>query len=396
MCKKQLVAILCYLLTTAVFAAPTPITIGIIYNVQGVQTPLDQFSLRGARLAVQQINANGGLLGRQLHLDVQKGNLKILEIQSIANKLSSNKLISVVIGLSGNKLVKAAALPIIQAGKVFISSRATTPTLLTRFPRRFFLTSFTDNLQAAAAAQFVTKQLYRQRAVVLYQQNMTDARSLAHYFISAFSHFNGKVVDQQAVSGTKWINTLLTAINRTHANIIFLATDPTMTSTWIKQLRIHHITTPIISGNSIVAANIIQYGKQIANDIFFTTPGYFDPNFIQPKMLAFVKAYQKEYGQPPPSISAALGYDAVQLAAAGIRKAKSTEADKIAAAIKRINDFSALTGDLNLSGKLPTKTVTVVKLIKAKARIAALIIPQYIPKIDQPLKQPIKKSAINL
>ena len=396
MYKRCLIILASWIIGFPAFATPSFITIGAIYNTQGVQAPLDQPSLRGAQLAIEQINAKGGVLGKKLRLRIEEGNSKVKVIQQLAKKISSDKSISVVIGLSDNGMVKAAASALLQAGKVFITSGATSPTLLLRFPQRFFLAAFTDNIQAAAAAQFITKQMYRQRAIVLYQQNMAYARALSHYFIDAFEHFNGHVIYRRALLNRQLSATTLSAIKNVHANIIFLAAGPSVAPELIKQLRQAHIAIPIMGGDSFVAADITPDGEQIANDIYFTTHGYFDKNFMQDSMLNFIKAYKKKYQEPPSNIFAALGYDAVELAVAGMRKADSLQANKIAQAIKGMHTFAALTGTLDLSNKLPSKTVTVVKIIHAKARIAALIIPQYLPKAIVPLKQPLHKATVHL
>lgn len=382
------------LIANSLFAVST-INIGAIYNTSGAQAPLDQSSLQGAKLAVDEINAKGGVLGQKIQLKIASGNSKILEIQKLAGKMAGDTSIPVVVGLSDNDMVAAAAPPILKAGKVFITSGGTSPQLLMEFPQRFFLTAFTDNAQAAAAAQFAIKQMHRQRAIVLYQPNMAYTRDLAHYFVMAFQHFNGKILYQQAIDGDNLPLSKLNAWQKLPGTMLFVSAGPSQAPKIIKQLRAAGIKLPIFSGDSYVAKDIVAQDPQAATDIYFTTHGYFDKAFMEPEMQHFVVDYRKKYRQAPSSIFTALGYDAVQLAAAGIRKAGSTAPNKIAAALKSLHNFAAVTGELDLGGKIPIKTVTLVKIIKGKARIAALVIPQYVPT-PMPLQQSAIKSTIDL
>ncbi len=386
---------LCVFVANSLFAAAT-VNIGAIYNTTGSQASLDQPSLQGAKLAVDEINAKGGVLGKQVRLETEQGDSKNNNIQLLAKKMASETSISVVIGLSDNDGVEAAAPSILKAGKVFITSGATSPQLLTQFPRRFFLTAVTDNAQAAAAAQFAINGMHRRRAIVLYQRNMAYTRTLAHYFVEAFRHFSGKVLYQQAIDTEHLPITKLIAWQRLPGSLLFLSAGPSMAPKLIKKLRDAGIKLPIFGGDSYIAHDLVAEDQQAVTDIYFATHGYFDKAFMDPDMQHFVDDYAKKYGQPPQSIFTALGYDAVQLAVAGIRKAKSTQPDKIAAAIKSLHDFPAITGKLDLSGDLPSKMVTLVKIIKGKARIAALVIPQYLPKPIASLQQTSVKSAVNL
>jgi branched-chain amino acid transport system substrate-binding protein len=135
-----------------------------------------------------------------------------------------------------------------------------------------------------------------------------------------------------------------------------------------------------MGGDSYVVNDITALSATVADSVYFTTLGSYDRNFMDPSMVAFVKYYQKRLGEKPTNIYSAVGYDTVNILAAAMKKAKSTEPTKVATALKSMQDFSALTGDLNIGTPVVNSMVTVVKVISGKARIAALVIPQYIPQ----------------
>jgi branched-chain amino acid transport system substrate-binding protein len=356
------------------------IVIGVLANTSGTQVVVDSESIKGIRLAVDQINAKGGLLGDKIKLTIKKGNSQTNETQKLAGQLASDNAINYVIDVSSTTDVMAAAPAILNAGKVMLSSSATGTDLLQQFPHNFFLLAFTDNVQAAAAAQFAVNQMHLARAVVLYQQTMPYAKALAGYFNNAYQHFKGETVSTIAFTGNKLNAFQLNAIKKAKPNIIFLAASAENVPLLIQQLRKDKLEQTIIGGDSYLASNIAPLGNSIADNVYYTTHGYFDKNFMEAPMEKFVQQYRAVYKESPSNISSALGYDAMNLLATAIKKAKSTAPNKVTKLMKSLTAFNAVTGELDLSSNPPTKIVSVVKLLNAKARIAAMVIPQYIPQ----------------
>ena len=186
---KTLLVILCILplisLAAAVLQQKT-ITIGVLYNLTGDQAPLDKASLRGAELAAAEINAQGGIHGNQLVLQIRNGATQPKLLKREAAAFAQNKHIQIVMGLSDNNMVLAAAPAIVKAKKVFITSGATAPSLIRLIPHYLYLVAFGDNAQAAAAAEFAFYQLHLKKAVVIYDRSMEYTRTLASYFTTAF------------------------------------------------------------------------------------------------------------------------------------------------------------------------------------------------------------------
>lgn len=367
--------------------AATPITLAAVYNLSGSQASLDTASLQGAKLAVQQINANGGVLGRTLVLQVIDGQSKATILRQAAKKYADNSKVQIAFGLSDNDMLRAFLPTYLAAGKLFVSSGATGANLTQQFPKRFFLTTFTDNIQASGGSKFIIDQLHRKKAFVLYQSNMSYARELAKYFVDAYRHAGGTILDKISID-QKLPTSLLAKFKKEPLSVIYLAAAPDKVPALIKQIREAKIKLPIVGGDSYVVNDITALPATESDSVYFTTHGYYDRNFMAPNMLAFVKLYQKQFGEKPTNIYSAVGYDAVKVIAAAISKAKSTQPAKVAATLNSMQEFPALTGELDLGKPVVNSMVTVVKIISGKASIAAVVIPQYIPK---PAKYRIKK-----
>lgn len=171
---------------------PPPIRIGAIYSLTGGQAVLDAPSLDGARLAVDRINAHGGLLGRRVELLERDGQTSERAVSRAAASLVASGC-SAIIGLSDGDQVLAAAPIAARAGVPFVTSGATSPRLPGEVPDWLFLACFGDNTQAAANAQYATEQLGARTAALLYDRRLGSTRLLARYFERSFRAQGGNI-----------------------------------------------------------------------------------------------------------------------------------------------------------------------------------------------------------
>lgn len=176
-------------------AAERSVVIGAMYNLTGGQQNLDVPSSRGARLAVDQINETGGVLGRQIKLILVDGRTRPKVIARKAASLFRREPAPVaLIGFSDTDMVLAAAPIAAKYKRVFLTSGATSPELPRQVPRYLFLACFGDNVQAAVGAEWAVKALKARTAVVLYKQASSYARLLHRYFQIRFKQLAGKVL----------------------------------------------------------------------------------------------------------------------------------------------------------------------------------------------------------
>jgi ABC-type branched-subunit amino acid transport system substrate-binding protein len=187
------VATACRDSTTAARPTTPPVRIGAIYNLTGGQATLDAPSLSGARLAVDRINARGGLLGRRVELLERDGQTNESNVRNAAAGLIASGC-SVIIGLSDTDQVLAAAPVAARAGVPFVTSGATSPLLPSQVPKWLFLACFGDNAQAAASAQYASERLGARTTAILYDRDLDYTRLLAKYFGRSFRAQGGNVL----------------------------------------------------------------------------------------------------------------------------------------------------------------------------------------------------------
>lgn len=371
------------LLLLTLFAAlplcAKPITITALYNTKGPEAVFAKEALQGTQLAVAMINKRGGVLRQKITLSIKSIPSNPKELQTFKAKLASDASSDFVVGLNDPRLLQTLAPALLNSGKLVISSDPSNSALQTQFAQSLFLTSFNDKIEGAAAAQYIMSQMHLARAFILYQSDMLAADGLDKNFSAAYQHLKGEVVGRAALDNGKLTPKIQGEIESAHPNILYIVAKTPQLTQLIKQLRTSGAELPIMATRSAYAEQIIPLGKSIADNIYYTTPGYFDKNFMDDAMIKFIAAYRKGYHAKPSTIYSALGYDNVQLLAAAIKKAKSTNPVKVATALKAMKNFAGVAGELDMRQTPPTNIVTVVKILNAKARTAAMVIPQYIP-----------------
>jgi branched-chain amino acid transport system substrate-binding protein len=372
---------------------PEPIHIGAIYNLTGSQEALDGPSLDGARLAVDRINAAGGLLGRRVELLERDGQSNLSLVRYDALNLAALK-VSAIVGLSDTDQVLAAAPVAADAHIPFVTSGATSPLLPGQIPGWLFLACFGDNVQAAAGAQYAVDWLGTRTVAVLYDRDMDYARLLHRYFAESFTARGGAVVLRAGFhTGERDVAKLLAPLvapvgesdgrsaSRLKAQLLYVAAGPDDIGPLVRRLRAAGYHQPIMGGDSYDNPQLIAAAAQTGGGVYYTTHAALGLAHSTPAMRRFTSWYRSAYGRSPENAFAGLGFDAVNLVARAIKHAKSADPEAIRQALADTRDFAGVTGSLGYDGDslVPSKAVTVVE-VSLRAELAAEITPDFVPQ----------------
>ena len=370
--------------------SPDPIHIGAIYNLTGSQAPLDGPSLDGARLAVDRINAAGGLLGRRVELLERDGQTDRALVRYDAENLVSLG-VTAIVGLSDTDQVLAAAPVAARAGIPFVTSGATSPLLPGQVPDWLFLACFGDNVQAAAGAEYAAERFGARTVAILFDKDMDYTRLLQRYFGQSFAAQGGRVVRRVAFhTGEHDIAALRAPADGDEdddqsapplkAQLLFVAAGPADAGPLVRKLRAAGYRQPIIGGDSYDSPKLIQAARKTGGGVYFTTHAAFGLPHSSAQMRRFTTWYRSAYGRPPENAFAGLGFDAVNLVARAILRAKSADPKKVRDALLETRGFDGVCGNLSYAGGslVPRKAVTVIK-VGRRAALAAEITPTFVP-----------------
>jgi branched-chain amino acid transport system substrate-binding protein len=360
------------------------IKIGMIYNMTGAQASLDAPSANGAKLAAKEVNAAGGVLGKQIQLVAFDGKTDAATIANSATQLTQTDKVVAMLGFSDSDMVMAAAPTAAKAGIVFVSSGATSPKLPDQVPDYLYLACFGDNVQAAAGAEYAVSSLKVKTTYLLIDKGMEYTLLLGKYFKERFTELGGKVVlEDNYQTGDKDYSAQITKLRglKTQPDMLYISAGPDDIGTIVKQFRDAGIKKPIMGGDGYDTPLLIQVAGAGAEGVYFTTHSLMDASLGTDAVKAFIAAYQAEYKTPPENAFAGLGYDTVKLLVDAIKRAGSADPKAIREALNATKDLPGVTGAITFQpgSRIPQKGVTVILVKDGKFTLAQEVVPQKVP-----------------
>jgi branched-chain amino acid transport system substrate-binding protein len=355
-----------------------PVAIGALYNLTGAQQSLDVPSSEGARLAVDQADKGGGLLGRPVRLTLIDGQTKPALIADEAKWLFEREPeVAGLIGFSDTDMVLAAAPIAAKHHRVFLTSGASSPRLPAQVPEYLFLACFGDNVQAAAGAEWAYRSQKARRVAVIYNETTSYTQLLHGYFETRFKELGGKLLSVQPYRPQDFKVDFRTL---RRADMIYLAAYPDEVATVLPMLRKAGVTAPILGGDGLDVGAVWKTIPAIRN-VYFTTHAYLGADNPDPAVQRFRKLYAAAHPNKEPDAFTALGYDAARLLLAAIETAGSTEPRAVRTALAATTGFDGVTGKISFLGgsRIPSKSVTVMRVDGGRQKYVGSILPDKIP-----------------
>ncbi|MCE5286659.1 MAG: ABC transporter substrate-binding protein [Pelosinus sp.] len=331
------------------------VKIGLVYELTGGTATFGTEATNGAKLAVKEINAKGGVLGKQIQVVTADNKSEPSESSNAMTKVISQDNVIAVTGFTTSSNAMAAA-AVAEANKIpFITAAATNPKVTLdestgKTKNYTFRVCFIDPFQGTVGANFVLNTLKTKTAAVLIDNSSDYSKGLAQFFKEAYTKGNGQIVAEEAyLQKDQDFKTILTKIKAINPEVIYLPGYYEEVGKIIKQARELGITAPFVGGDGWDSPKLLEIGGAAAlNNTFFTN--HYSVEDTSPKSKEFVEAYKKEYGEVPGAM-AVLGYDAMYVMVDAIKRAGSTDSEKIREAIAATKDFAAVTGTLTLNDK---------------------------------------------
>jgi branched-chain amino acid transport system substrate-binding protein len=353
--------------------AQDTILIGHYGSLTGSEATFGQSTSNGLRLAIAEVNAAGGINGKQIKLVEydDKGDAK--ETGAVVTRLVTKDKVTAVIGEVASKLSLAGA-PICQQNGVPMISPSSTNPKVTAQGDMIFRACFIDPFQGYVCAKFAAETKKMKNAAILFDQSQAYSVGLAEEFEKAFKKLDGKAtITQQYNTGDQDFTAQLTAIRATNPDVIFVPGYYTDVANIAIQARKLGITAPLLGGDGWDSAKLTEIGGKSIEGSFYSN--HASPDDPSPKFQAFVSKYKDEYGATPDAL-AALGYDSGLLLFDAMKRAKSLAGKDLAAAIVATKDFEGATGKLNLNEKRDAvKSAVILELKDGKPKYVTTINP---------------------
>ena len=325
-------------------AGAGPIKLGMVVPLSGSSAPTGAYMRNGAQMAVDEINKAGGVLGRQLSLQVEDEACDAQQGVASANKLvSSGVVVSVGGYCSGATLPQ---LPIFAKANVpMIIPAANSQDLVKQGLKNVFLINGTGKQQSSAALKFMKKQGYK--TVALVDDNTSYSKDITTETAAQIKADGAlKVVLKTSVNaGESDYSSVVRDILGAKPDLVYWTGYYQEGGLIINQLKNAGFTGKIMVADGSVDPSLAKIAGTSAEGVFATMTQ--TPDTIK-GAANWIAAYKKQFNSDPGPYSTQ-SYDAVRLAAEAIKNAKSTNGDKIIAALEAINCFKMFSGPLKFT-----------------------------------------------
>jgi len=359
------------------------IKIGGGFALTGDESALDLPAANGAKLAVKEINAAGGVLGKQIDFIVHDSQYKMDVTAQTAKQFVEQDKVQAMIGYTDTDSVLASGPTFQAAGIPFITVGATSPKIPSQVGDMMFLAAFGDNVQAAAGAEYALKN-FGQNAYLLWDKGVEYTTLLGAYFKARFTEAGGTIVledsyDDKATDFSAQIAKIKALSPQ--PDFYYVAAMPYNVGPLVKQMRDAGITGPVVGGDGYDTPDLVSVAGPAADNVYFSTHALMDATGGTDGIKKFIAAYNKEYGHDPENAFAALGYDTVYLLVDAIKRAGSMDAKALKAAIEATKDFPGITGSITFSADshVPRKGVTIIAVKDGKFTLGAEVVPEKVP-----------------
>jgi branched-chain amino acid transport system substrate-binding protein len=359
------------------------ITIGGGFALTGDESALDLPASNGATLAVKEINAAGGLLGKQINFIVHDSQYKMDVTAQTAKQFVEQDKVPLFIGYTDTDSVLASG-PTFQAAKIpFITVGATSPKIPSQVGDMMFLAAFGDNVQAAVGAEYSAEK-FGKNAYFLWDKGVEYTTLLGQYFKSRFTELGGTILleesyDDKATDFSAQIAKIKALA--TKPDFYYVSAMPYNIGPIVKQFRDAGIDGPIVGGDGYDTPDLLTVAGDAANNVFFTTHALIDATGGTEGIKKFMAAYKAEFGHDPENAFAALGYDTVYLLADAVKRANGIDAAAVKKALEETKGFKGITGSITFSADahVPQKGVTVIAVAGGKFTLGAEVVPEKVP-----------------
>ncbi len=323
------------------------IKVGVYGDLSGQTSSFGQSTKNGAQMAADEINARGGIGGRQIQLIHEDDQGEPGKAATVVAKLINQDGVRALIGevASSNSI---AAAPNAQDAKVPMITPSSTNPKVTEIGDYIFRVCFIDPFQGEVMAKFAANTLKAKRAAILFDSNSDYSKGLTRFFQESFIKLGGQIVSEQAYAQRdRDFSGQLTQIRSASPDVIYVPGYYQEVGVIAKQAKQLGINAPLMGGDGWDAPQLWDLGGESLNGAYISN--HYSVDDPSPAIQKFVADYKAKYNGVAPDALAALAYDAVMVLADSIGRAGGTECASLRNAIAQTKEFKGVTGVISLN-----------------------------------------------
>jgi branched-chain amino acid transport system substrate-binding protein len=324
-------------------AAAVPFKIGVAGPMTGQYATYGTSHKAGAELAMEELNAAGGVNGGQVSLSIGDDLGDPKEAVLVAQKFIDDTAIVAVDGHQFSGATIAAASKYQPAGLTMITPSATQPDI-TSAGDFIWRICMTDAVQGKGLADYSVTTLGKSKVAIMYD-NSDYGRGLADAYDAGIKSAGGSVVAKEQYStGDTDFKAQLTKIKGAGPELLFLSGYYPEGSKIAQQAKELGMDVQMLGSDGYASDELPKLGGAAVEGMLVST--FFDYTKDDPAVQKFVDAYKAKYDGANPDWFVANSYDVCMLLAAAAEKAGSNERTAINDALSQIGTYQGISGPI--------------------------------------------------
>jgi len=354
------------------------IKVGLNYELSGNVASYGTDLSYGIEMAIEEINKNGGVLGKQIEVIKMDNTSDSAEAANISERLITRENVVTILGPATSGNTKGALPPAEQHGVPLVSASATADDVTVdsngKVRDYVFKTCFSDSYQGVTMANFAYNDLGLKNAAILVENTSEYSIGIQNSFIEEFTKLGGKIVAEEAYQSKETdFRAVLTNIRAANPEVLLVPGYYEEVGLIIKQARELGIDVPILGGDGYDSPEILDLaGADALNDVYYSN--HYSPMDTSEEVVAFRNAFKEKFGREPGAFHA-MGYDLGYFFADAVERAGEASPEKIRDAMAETVDFKGITGTLSIDeNHNPVKAVTILELVNGE--------PKFLKKLE--------------
>ncbi len=322
------------------------IRVGEVGSMTGTEATFGTSTHNGIMLAVQQLNAAGGIQGKKIEvLTLDDRGIPEEAATAVTKLITQNNVIAILGEVASSRSIAMA--PIAQQHKTPMITPSSTNPKVTELGDHIFRVCFIDPFQGTVMAKFTKEHLKLSKVAILRDVKSDYSVGLANFYAETFKKLGGEIIlDQSYSSSDMDFKSQLTAIRTKNPEAIFVPGYYTDVGLISRQARELGIKVPLLGGDGWDSPKLKEIGGNALDGSFFSN--HYSPEDKSPHVQQFVTEFKAAFGVVPDGL-AAMGYDAMMVLADGMKRAKALTKADIRDAIAKTKDFQGVTGKITIN-----------------------------------------------
>lgn len=358
------------------------IKVGLNLELSGDTATFGQSTRNGITLAVGEINAAGGVLGKEILIISEDNKGDNTEANNAAKKLIEVDKVDAILGsvassnsIAGGNVADELGVPMITPASTNVKVTEKEIEGKPAVKKYVFRTCFTDDFQGETIARYARLDLKANRIGILFDIKQDYSKGLKDSVAKTFEELGGvpKPVESYQ-GGDPDFKAQLTKIKAAKVDALILTGYYTEVAQIARQARAIGLNVPIVGGDGFDSPKLIEIGGSAVEGIFFTN--HYSQENQAKNVQEFVRKYKAKYNGEVPDSMAALGYDAIYVLADALKRAGSVDKEAVTKAIGETKGYLGVTGTITIDDKHNTiKDIVVLTVKGGQFRLAKTMKP---------------------